>query len=573
MIKRVVWGYIAVIVIVLALFASMLWLNIYYSNEIIIKNNLESETQLIASVINENYDSFKNIDTKQLRLTVIASDGKVLHDSYSDTVENHLGREEVKSAIDGNPKVVKRYSETLDRDMYYYAMKSYNDDNTDYIIVRVALFLDTAQGYAASMIPFYLLCLVIFGVVSVVLMRYITKQMKKPLELVSISLKGLNEGKYKKISLDGKDELSMVLGEVNEISEKLNENLRKLSEEQSKLEMVLNNMEEAVIALDGEDNILFINLAARTLFTCDNVIGKKVIFAIDDVTFAEKIAQADREKATVYFEHLYKERLLEITVTHTEDALENIKSVAFIKDMSKDKLAQKQRSDFFESASHELKTPLTSIQGFSEILLTQTDATSPQRKQIQRIYNEAKKLSGLLKDMLSLTELDDGKMRTSSIVDLRAVADEVVSAQLCEAEKRGVKVSVEGKGCVFAPPEEISALIDNLVSNAIRYNKPKGSVIVKIKEKGTAVLLSVVDTGIGIDEKYRTRIFERFFMVDKSHSKQNGGTGLGLAIVKHIAMNLNAEIRLESKVGEGSCFTVQIPSNIDREGIEKEKNK
>lgn len=562
MTKRFLFIFVSMVA-AFAVFSVMLWLNIYYSNEIIIKNNLMTETQLIAEVMRDDYDSYGQFDNKEIRLTVLSSKGDVLFDSYSATTENHFDREEVQSAVRGTPQVVKRYSETIGKDMYYYAVRSEPDETGDYRIIRLAFAIETAQEYALHMMPFFMVCVAVILLLAALYFRYVVKEIKRPLELVGKCIRGLNDGSYQKIEVGERDDLSAVISEVNDLGERLAANMNRLTEEQNKLELVLDNMEEAVIAADEKGDIVFINLSARNLFNCENVLNKNIIYAIDDITLAERIMQAEERNINICFEYYYKERWLEVSVMSADKPTAKVRSVTFIRDMSKDKLAAKQRSDFFESASHELKTPLTSIKGFTELMLTQTEPGSVVNKQAFRIHQEAEKLSELLKDMLDLTEISDGsRPRISVEVDVAEVCREAAGRQSVNAEKAGISITVEGRGKIYAPSDEIYSLADNLISNAVRYNKEGGKVKVEIYKEEGSVVLSVSDTGIGIPEKYRTRIFERFFMVDKAYSKKNGGTGLGLAIVKHIALNLSASLQLSSKEGEGSTFIVKFPENV-----------
>ena len=247
-----------------------------------------------------------------------------------------------------------------------------------------------------------------------------------------------------------------------------------------------------------------------------------------------------------------------ITKVTNEVICDDISAIIIVTDITKEKLIEKQKSDFFANASHELKTPITVMQGFAEVLMNKEGMDDTSKKQLGRIYKECLRLGSLISDMLMLSKIESGDapIRALSEVALEDIAKEVLDGLSEKAQSRNITAKIVGSAKICADQTMIFELVENLVSNAIKYNKDGGSVTVSITETDTGVCLKVEDTGIGIEKEHLPRLCERFYRVDKSHSKRIGGTGLGLAIVKHICAISDAELFIESEFGVGTTVTV-----------------
>ena len=427
----------------------------------------------------------------------------------------------------------------------------------------ITVFAATS-GVIAAWIASLAAAIVITAVVAVLLCSHrFKKRYFVKLDEVKTSLESVSEGKYKPITTaDGNTENISLVAEINDISERFVKAMRASEEERVKANYVLDNVSQSIIALDGNDVIRIMNAPARKLLSCDeNLIGRDLYFAVSDAEFLSALITALKD-GTTKLGYKLGDRYLSVNVVKTDSGImDEISSIIIISDVSAEKLAAKQRSDFFSNAGHELKTPLTSIQGLTELLLDKTQADSPEYKYAERIHREAERLGALVMDMLRLSDIENiqfmrGAGEPVVAVDLKEVADEVVSSLEPEAEKKELAVTVTGDGTIFADQKKIFEIVTNLVSNAVNYNKQKGRVDVTITDNTQSVALKIADTGIGIEKKHIPRLCERFYRVDKSRSKTTGGTGLGLAIVKHVCAIYEAKLDIESVFGEGTAVTV-----------------
>ncbi len=287
-------------------------------------------------------------------------------------------------------------------------------------------------------------------------------------------------------------------------------------------------------------------------------IGRDLIFLVENIEIYENISSHLGEDHV--FTCSYNGMELSVVISKvTDDAISNeISAILIVTDITQEKLIQKQKSDFFANASHELKTPITVMQGFAEVLMNKEGIDDASKKQLGRIYKESLRLGSLISDMLMLSKIESGDApkRVLSVVALEEIAREVLDGLSEKAQSRNITANIVGSANLTADQTMIFELAQNLVSNAIKYNKDGGAVTISISETDTGVCLQVKDTGIGIEKEHLPRLCERFYRVDKSHSKRIGGTGLGLAIVKHICAISDAELSIESDFGIGTTVTV-----------------
>ena len=529
----------------------------------IVSERLKDETELAATLMNEQSDFAvfnKYSDNPELRITIFDMVSNVLYESDTKApLENHADREEIKNALEGKPDTVERYSETFKCDMTYYATKTTLSDGTE-VILRLAVRSSQVTPYFTAIIPLFILVLAVYLVLSFVLSTFISRNVSSKVTEIGESLKSLNEGQYAPIKTDmSEPELFGVLNQINELNANIHSHIRVADGERVKLNAVLDNVSQSIIALDRSKRIVFANKRAFEMFNgTHHDIGRDLVFLIEKLPVYEQITEHIGEDFA--FNCAYDDKYLSVVITQVTNEVicDDISAIIIITDITKEKLIQKQKSDFFANASHELKTPITVMQGFAEVLMNKEGMDETSQKQLGRIYKECLRLGSLISDMLMLSKIESGDApkRVLSEIKLEDLAKEVLDGLSEKAQSRNITANIVGSAKLTADQTMIFELVENLVSNAIKYNKDGGSVTVSITETDAGVCLKVEDTGIGIEKEHLPRLCERFYRVDKSHSKRIGGTGLGLAIVKHICAISDAELSIESEFGVGTTVTV-----------------
>ena len=529
----------------------------------IVNERLKDETDLAATLMNEQSDFTvfnQYSDNPQLRITIFDMEGNVLYESDTKApLENHADREEIKNALEGKTDTVERYSETFKCDMTYYATKTALSDGTE-VILRLAVRSSQVTPYFTAIIPLFILVLAVSLVLSFVLSHFISRNVSSKVTEIGESLKSLNEGKYAPIKTDmSEPELFGVLNQINDLNANIHSHIRIADGERVKLNVVLDNVSQSIIALDKSKRIVFANKRAVEMFNGKHqYIGKDLVFLIEKLPIYEQITAHIGENFA--FNCIFDNKHLSVVITTvtSKGICDDIAAIIIVTDITKEKLIEKQKSDFFANASHELKTPITVMQGFAEVLINKEGVDETSKKQLGRIYKECLRLGSLISDMLMLSKIESGDApkRTLSEIALEDIAKEVIEGLFEEAQSRNITTNIVGSAKLVADQTMIFELVENLVSNAIKYNKNGGSVTVSMTETDEDVSLKVEDTGIGIEKEHLPRLWERFYRVDKSHSKRIGGTGLGLAIVKHICAVSDAELSIESEFGVGTNVTV-----------------
>ena len=529
----------------------------------IVNERLKDETELAATLMNEQSDFAvfnKYSDNPELRITIFDMNGNVLYESDTKApLENHADREEIKNALEGKPDTVERYSETFKCDMTYYATKTALSDGTE-VILRLAVRSSQVTPYFTAIIPLFILVLAVSLVLSFVLSTFISRSVSSKVTEIGDSLKSLNEGQYAPIKTDmSEPELFGVLNQINELNANIHSHIRVADGQRVKLNAVLDNVSQSIIALDGSKRIVFANKRAFEMFNgTHHDIGRDLVFLIEKLPVYEQISEHLGEDFA--FNCVYNDKHLSVVITKVvnEVICDDISAIIIVTDITKEKLIEKQKSDFFANASHELKTPITVMQGFAEVLMNKEGIDDTSKKQLGRIYKESLRLGSLISDMLMLSKIESGDApkRVLSELALEDIAKEVLDGLSEKSQSRNITATIVGSAKLTADQNMIFELVENLVSNAIKYNKDGGSVTISITDTDAGVCLQVKDTGIGIEKEHLPRLCERFYRVDKSHSKRIGGTGLGLAIVKHICAISGAELSIESDFGIGTTVTV-----------------
>ena len=526
-----------------------------------IKEEIVSDANMFADLVGDDISILQGVsDFGSARVTVVDESGKVLFDSDSENMADHSGREEIIAALNGSPKVVKRYSDTLKKDMYYYAVAV--DTAAGRRVVRVAESAADVWSFSGIALLYVAAALVVAFVLSYVLAKNLSDKVEARLVGLRDGLRSANSGDYAIRACDTSDALDFsIISELNGLASSLKENYETLRKEKAKLDSVVYNMTQGLIVVDKDLSVVLRNGVAQQL-TGKAKTGVNLINMIDDGEFFEKLRSVLEKGENETFPYEYKGKDLVVNVFRlklggADDDLGGI----LISDVTKEKELARQKSEFFANASHELKTPLTSVQGLSEVLLSRTDENSPDYKYIKRIHTESVRLHNIVMDMLYISRFESREVaRNRDDVNLGDLATESFQSYKEEISAKGLKVTVEGEAYVEGDEHKLYECVHNIIGNAVHYNKQDGFVAVRLSQKDGNAVFEVEDGGIGIAKEHLPYICERFYRVDKSRSKQTGGTGLGLSIVKHVVALYGGTLSIDSKEGDGTVVTVTLPS-------------
>ena len=548
-----------VIIVVLALL--ILFLSGISITKSIYKKQAEERIIDVTNIYAENYSSYdkvvKNVP-KDYRVTVVDKAGKVLSDSETADVsnmENHIDREEIVAALHGKTVAVTRRSDTTNKDMVYSAVKV-NLSADDYVFVRVSTPVDSVNLYATSTIlpNFYVLIAAIIA--AVILSVVLTKSLVKPMAEIKNSLIALNNGTFTPSTPSEKDpEINKMMSEINDIGAKLSDTITTVSEDNKKLDYILNNVSDGIVVITADGNIEVMNDNAKLVFGVKNdAISSNFTVLSANEKFISAVSDAVNERINKVFEFTTAAHDVYLTSIR---CLDGGMTIIVLSDITAVKHGEEIRSEFFANASHELKTPLTAIKGFNDVIgIKSKDGDI--KTLSAKIDKEVNRVVSLIDDMLNLSKLETTKTPIVEKVDLIAVAREAEESISALARDKNVNIEISGEGTVEMEKDHAYELVKNLMENAVRYNEDGGHVFVSVDEKTDKVTLKVKDDGIGIDEENQSRIFERFYRVNKSRSRETGGTGLGLSIVKHVAELYGAKLTLSSTLGAGTEITISF---------------
>ncbi len=517
----------------------------YFENQL--QSELESEASYIAyAVEKQGLGYINNFSNSSKRITLISPDGDVIADTSADEagLGNHADRQEVIDALKNGKGKSIRYSNTLAEKTVYYAMKM--DDGN---VLRISTTQYTVAAIIMSLIQPILIVFVIAIVLSFVLSQKISKSIIKPINELDLDNPSDNEP-Y--------DELAPLLQKILKQKKTIEKQIKEAEHKQEEFRLITENMKEGFIVVDGKRNLLTYNRSAlRLLGINKNQPDDIVTLSNDNLIFVmDKALEGNREKSDLVINDNYYS-LIANPVFESDKV---IGAVILIIDVTESVKREQLRREFTSNVSHELKTPLTSISGFAEIMKNGGTPEAVITDFSSSIYDEAQRLISLVNDIIKISELDEKNVQTESEeVDLYKLSADIINRLKPVADKRNISLNLIGESTVVSGTEKIlDEMIYNLCDNAIKYNVDNGMVDVMLSESNNHIKLTVRDTGIGIPQSEQKRIFERFYRVDKSHSKAIGGTGLGLSIVKHAAIYHNAEIKLKSEPGKGTTITVMF---------------
>lgn len=560
--KIILQSFVISLVTALVVFFSGIAIH-YNVQERKIKQDIVSDANLFADLVAGDISSLESVsDFGNARVTVIDQSGKVLFDSgKSDSFEmdDHSGREEVVAAFEGSPKVVKRHSDTLNKDMYYYAVAVDGVDGK--IVIRVAESAAEIWSFSGVALVYVAVALLIAFVLSYVLAKNLSAKVDARLTELRDDLRSANSGDYSMRSCATSDALDFsIISELNELASALKENYETLRREKAKLDCVVYNMTQGLIVVDKNLNVVLRNGVAQRL-TGKAKTGVNLINMIDDSELFDKLKNILGDGSNETFSYVYGGRDLVINAFTLRLGGGDDMGVILISDVTKEKELSRQKSEFFANASHELKTPLTSVQGLSEVLLAKSDENSPEYKYLKRINTESVRLHNIVMDMLYISRLESREVaRNRDKIKLSEVVSECLQAYKDEIAEKRIKVSSQGDACIEGDEHNLYECLNNVIGNAVHYNKNDGFIEITTSEKDGKAIISVKDGGIGIAKEHLPYVCERFYRVDKSRSKQTGGTGLGLSIVKHVVALYGGKLNITSEVNEGTTVTLTFPT-------------
>lgn len=515
------------------------------------EKQMQDELTLAAAAIEESGQAYLddlNLESKTFRLTWIDAQGKVLYDTKADgsSMENHADREEFQQAIKNGCGESSRYSSTLMEKTLYRAQRL-----ADGSVLRISVSRATSGVLVLGMLQPIVLVLIVALVLSALLSKRIARWVVAPLENLDLE---------HPLENDTYEELAPLLGRINQQRRQIDLQLAKLQRGNDEFTQVTGSMKEGLILLNERSQVLSINPMAQRLFETDErCVGEDFLTVERSPEVSAAIQTALQsgycELQLARGEHIYQ---LDISAISSGGAVIGAVILAF--DVTENARAEQSRREFTANVSHELKTPLQSIMGSAELIENGLVAAQDMPRFVGHIRTEAARLVSLIEDIIRLSQLDEGGELPFEVCDLAEIARETTDSLADAAEQRKIRLTFSGEPLGLCSVKRLLAEICyNLCDNAIKYNREGGQVMVSVSRVGEEAVLAVKDTGIGIPPEHQERVFERFYRVDKSHSKESGGTGLGLSIVKHAVQDLGGHLALSSTPGEGTEIKVYLP--------------
>ncbi|HCG32466.1 MAG: sensor histidine kinase [Oscillospiraceae bacterium] len=514
------------------------------------ENQLRDELSLAAAAVEDGgTDYLSRLTADRCRLTWIAADGSVLYDTKTnaESLENHASRAEVSQALATGTGESTRYSSTLMEKTMYYAQRL--DDGT---VLRISISRATVGMIAVGMIQPLLIVLIVALILSGLLARRLSRRIVDPLNSLDLE---------HPLDNDAYEELSPLLKRIHRQHVEIQMQLRELREKTDEFTQITGSMREGLVLLDEHGSILSISAAAQALFGADAQCVGRDFLTIErshEISAAIQAAAADGH-SEVRAERAGRVYQFDISRITSDGKFLGTVILAF--DITEQEFAERNRREFTANVSHELKTPLQGIIGSAELIENGMVKPEDLPRFVGHIHAEAARLVTLIDDIIRLSQLDEGDAMPTEPVDLLAVSQEAAENLHDAAAARNVTVSVTGQPAVLPGVRRlIYEIVYNLCDNAIKYNRDGGRVDVTVAADAGGSSITVADTGIGIAPEHQARVFERFYRVDKSHSKASGGTGLGLSIVKHAVQYHHGRIELESTPGTGTTIRVVFPN-------------
>ena len=540
----------AVMVLLMSVVLIMGILFEYFEGQL--QNELKTEASYISQGLkNDGIEYFDDFNSNTRRISLITPDGTVIFDTNADKskLDNHLQREEVQQAIKSGSGISVRYSDSMLEKTVYYAEKL-KDGN----ILRVSTTQYTVFTVLLGLMQPVIVVMLIALLLSIFLSSRASKSIIKPINELNLDNPAENVT-Y--------DELAPLLHKIAIQNKTIDEQLKEAGQKQEEFRLITENMNEGFLVIDKAARLLTHNTSALKLLGGNGSEQESVFMLNHSKDFIETIEKALSGESCEKIARINNKAINLIASPVYEDK-KLIGAVIIIIDMTESVEREQLRREFTSNVSHELKTPLTSISGFAEIMKDGGTPEETVKDFSKSIYDEAQRLITLVSDIIKISELDENTNAfESESVNLYDLAQSVAKRLQPEADKKNILIRLKGNDTYVVGVRKIlDEMISNLCDNAIKYNKDNGSAEIDVHTENGFAVLSVSDTGIGIPEESKNRVFERFYRVDKSHSKAIGGTGLGLSIVKHGAIYHKAKITLDSKEGKGTSISIVFPADF-----------
>lgn len=541
---------IALLTLFLSTVASMF---VFYSGYAKRSNeDLRNIVMTMGESLNKHEDDIAYLEglaNKKLdfRITLIREDGEVLYDSKKDVklLPSHKDRPEVIEAKKLGYAQVERYSNTLSKDLYYVSLRL--DDGN---MIRISREMDNLIGAFTKVLPLDILMSLAIFVVATFVSSSLTKKTFDPLNNLEEDLINIDTNIF--------PEISPFINRIKNQKLTIDENYKEIARERDTINTILKNMRESLVIVDENKNLLTVNDSAREIFNSKrDILGENIINLIRDEEILKMADEALEGKSTEAITRIGNRDYKCYVNPVFEDKRVRGLLILFI-DETEEIRALRLREEFSSNVSHELKTPLTSISGFSELLVNNLVEDKDKEGFYKLIYNDSKRLLSLVEDIMKISGLENAGDYDKEEVDLREIISEILKGYEGLIEEKNIKVNFEGDGSLFENRTMIWELFSNLINNGLKYNKEGGRLDIKISEEEENYKVLIADTGIGIPQEDLARIFERFYRVDKSRSRRVGGTGLGLSIVKHILQNIDGKVKIYSQLGKGTTFELLL---------------
>lgn len=569
--RKIFWVTTLVLLLSVVVCFSVIYGITYYSKYKLIEKNMPAYNESIEAAKSvEELDAAIGDGEGLMYVGVLSSEGSLIVSNISISGEELYVKdaEFIQEVRDKGSvhRLEKLYKNGETMVIVYVAIENAALDENGYIVVAYGMDVNFNDLYFWLAVGSCIAGWVIIAIITYAIFTNYVKDEVVPLEKIQIMLENFNKGNYKPVDYEAKYvEINKIVDNINAAASKISNTLSDLRYEQNKTKFIIENVAQGIIALSGQNRVLVSNDVIAEIFeTRANIVGIPIDYLIKDekvlgeikraVGAGENVTAGEISVADKYYR-------VDCRIVGDEmfEEFKDIKYFLLITDVTSEVNLAKMRSEFFFNASHELKSPLTAIMGFSELMMTSELSEENRAQCAKDIHESSKRMATLIEKMITLGKLDSAQYaeKKTEDVDLRKISEEVIKRLKVIADSINVTMSCEGEATVKGDPNQMYTLISNLVSNAIKYNKENGTVLVTLSQTDDTVKISVKDSGVGIPKKDIPRICERFYRVDSSHSKTSlDSNGLGLAIVKQIVDDYGAELKIDSTTGVGSTFTI-----------------
>lgn len=504
----------------------------------------------IAGVEDSGAEYLEQLDYQEYRLTWVDAGGEVLFDSRAeeDSMENHGDRKEIREAFADGEGADSRYSATIMEKTLYYAKQL-----ADGTVLRVSVSRATAGLLLIGMFQPIAIVILLAIVLSAILSNQMAKKITEPLNQLDLD---------QPLENDAYEELTPLLERIHQQHRQIDTTVRELKRRKEDFAQITASMKEGLVLLNEKGLVVSINPAAQRIFQVDDRCIGQDFLTIERNYDVSQAMEEGLSEGHSEIRRCQNEVEYQFDFSRIESDGQTVGLVLLVFDVTEQAQLERTRREFTANVSHELKTPLQSIMGSAELIENGMVRQEDMPHFVGNIRTESARLVTLIDDIIHLSQMDDGTPLPMEPVDLLNIATEAVEAVGEAARAKNVKVSLTGDTAVIqGVPQLLFELAYNLCDNAVKYNREQGKVEVNVSQNDETAVLQVKDTGIGIPQEHTQRIFERFYRVDKSHSKESGGTGLGLSIVKHAAACHHAKVDLQSQEGKGTVITVTFPKS------------